>query len=425
MILWIIISIGATVLLFFVLTPAEDKLYDEYEENFADQKTDQAIKNIQKYINTQNLPIDNVEKLGPVLKKNDLSSFQIFIEGNFIYNYSYGKIIDESFADEDSYALWERKYAITFSDAEATAYTDGVSSSQFANFLFIIRILLCVLLFFILIYLGVRYILRRIKRLREDIEILETGNLEYQIRIDGRDDLTELQTGLDKMRISLKEQMDQEEYLLDSNKQLITEMSHDLRTPLTAILMYSDILRLHKFKTEEQAKEYIDKIEKKAALIKRMTDNMFEYALVGMNSEAQLEAPQKFESIFYDMLSDFAGYLSDKGYEVKSDINWPDVKIQVNTDYLSRILDNITSNIEKYADRTDAVVVSVVCSLISVDGFAGISIENKIDQAASHDESTGIGTKSMENMMRAMKGKLTVDDSDDTYSVSILFPIVK
>ena len=424
MILWIIISIIAAVALFFALTPVEDALYDEYEENFAEQKTDQAMNNVQKYIDAHNLSTDDVGKFGTVLKKNDLSSLQLFYDGLLIYNFSYGNKIDESFADEDSYALWEKKYDLTFSDVEVTAYTDGVSSSQFANFLFIIRILLSVLLFFIFIYLAVRYILKRVKRLRKDIEMLETGNLDYEIRVDGRDEITELQKDLDQMRLSLKEQIDEEEYLLDGNKELITDMSHDLRTPLTAIMMYSDILKLHKFKTPTDADEYIDKIYNKASMIKRMTDNMFEYALVGMDNEVQLEIPRSFERIFYDMLSDFTGYLTDQGYDVKSDIDWPDVKIQVNMDYISRIFDNITSNILKYADKSDSISVSVFSSILSESGFAGISVENRIDFEASHDESTGIGTKSMTNMMHAMKGKLVVNETEEMYCVKIMFPVM-
>lgn len=423
-ILWAAVSMAAAIALFFLLQFAEEGLYDMYEEKFADRKTEAAVSAVQEYITKNSLSSGDAPVLQPLLRKNDLTSFQIFMDGDFIYNYSYGNNIDEALSTEESYAKWEDSFPLVFSDGQATAYTDGVSGSAFMNFILVVRILLSFLLFFILIWVGVGYILRRLQHLAEDIRILETGSLDYEIRPDGRDEITELQKGLDAMRQSLKSQMDQEEYLLESNRELITEMSHDLRTPLTSVLMYTDLLKLHKYRNTEEADSYVQKVEKKAVQIKRMTDNMFEYALVGMNTTVALEAPEDFSSVFFDTLSDFAGYLSDRGFEVKSDLSWPSVKIRINTDYLSRIMDNIASNIEKYADRTQDVDISISCRTVSEGAYAGIAVENTVLAAASHEDSTGIGTRSMANMMHAMKGKFETEEADGMYRVKILFPVM-
>ena len=61
---------------------------------------------------------------------------------------------------------------------------------------------------------------------------------------------------------------------------MITEMSHDLRTPLTSLLIYTEILGKEAVKDPQQLMEYVRKIEKKARQIKRLSDNIFEYALI-------------------------------------------------------------------------------------------------------------------------------------------------
>lgn len=424
-ILWVGLSMAAAVALFFSLNPAQEGLYDAYESGFVVSRTDAAVATVQNYITEHQLTSEEAEQLQPVLKKNDLSSFQIYMDGMMILNYTYGRNIDSVLYSEEDYADWETRYTIQFADGDATAYTDGVSVSQFMNTFLVIRILLCFLLFFILICVGARIVLRRIRRLHEDIHMLETGNLDYAIQVDGKDGLTELQKGLDQMRLSLKLQMDQEKYLLDSNRKLITEMSHDLRTPLTSILMYAEILKMHKYKNPQQADQYIGKVEQKAAQIKRMTDNMFEYALVGMDTEADLEEPGKLGEMFYDILSDFAGYMAERGFSVQNHLSWPDVQIRVNTNYLSRVMDNITSNIEKYADKSRPVDVEAVRTTVEGKNYAGITIENTILKNASHEESSGIGTRSMENMMHAMKGLLFIKTGEDNYRICILFPEVK
>ena len=73
-------------------------------------------------------------------------------------------------------------------------------------------------------------------------KFLEGGNLDYKITVSGKNELSSLAKGLDDMRIAFKEKNDNEIQMLKANKRIITEMSHDLRTPLTSVMLYSDIL---------------------------------------------------------------------------------------------------------------------------------------------------------------------------------------
>lgn len=109
---------------------------------------------------------------------------------------------------------------------------------------------------------------------------MEGGDLDHPITIQGDDELALLATSLDGLRLTLRQQQAEEAQAAAKVKSLITEMSHDLRTPLTTLLLYTEILRHHKYETEAQQDEYLAKIDGKARQIKQLSDNLFEYALV-------------------------------------------------------------------------------------------------------------------------------------------------
>ena len=186
----------------------------------------------------------------------------------------------------------------------------------------IAEILLAVILLVVIMILGMRKPVRYIGRLKAECEILGSGDLDYQVTVQGKDELSLLARGLDNMRIALRESNEKEAELTAANRRMITEMSHDLRTPLTSLLIYTEILGKEAVKDPQQLMEYVRKIEKKARQIKRLSDNIFEYALITEETEAKLGEPQTLWSLFYDPLSEMTAYLEERGYTVELQTNW-------------------------------------------------------------------------------------------------------
>ena len=83
-----------------------------------------------------------------------------------------------------------------------------------------------------------------------------------------------------------------------------------------------------------------------------------------------MEEPDNFETLLYDLFSETCSYLEQRGFQTIFQVRWPDKKIRISTDYMMRIMDNITSNIIKYADP------SVPVKILSVDQgeMAGLKI---------------------------------------------------
>lgn len=118
---------------------------------------------------------------------------------------------------------------------------------------------------------------RRLKNLQSyirEIQILETGSLEYEITVRGRDELASMARGLEGMRKSLREQMERKEEAVRLNGKLVTEVSHELRTPLTAIKVYVEVLQGNRNKDSEV--KYLDKISAKVQELNDLADRISE-----------------------------------------------------------------------------------------------------------------------------------------------------
>ena len=213
-----------------------------------------------------------------------------------------------------------------------------------------------------------------------------------------------------------------------ANRRMITEMSHDLRTPLTSLLIYTEILGKKAAKDPRQAMEYVRKIEKKARQIKRLSDNIFEYALITEETKAELGEPQTLRELFYDPLSEMTAYLGERGYTVELR---PDTgsgserrQIRVNEEYINRIMDNIVSNIEKYADKSMPVRIETIYT----EEYGGLAFRNGIscstEDRRKTEGSTNIGLHNVEKMMKNMDGYCRVKQTECIFEIALMFPWV-
>lgn len=125
--------------------------------------------------------------------------------------------------------------------------------------------------------------------LEKEIKILEGGNLDYPITLKGKDELSSLAQSINEMRKSFIERLESEEQARVANSELVTAMSHDLRTPLTALVGYLDIIEYKKYQDQEALAKYIHSSREKAYQIKHLSDKLFEYFTVYNTEENDLE----------------------------------------------------------------------------------------------------------------------------------------
>ena len=203
-------------------------------------------------------------------------------------------------------------------------------------------------------------IITRIKRLQYDVNEISDGRLEHPIIATGADEITKLSYDIDNMRTSMLENIEKEREALQMNTELITSMSHDIRTPLTVLMGYVDIMKSDL--PPEEMKEYVLASEKTVQRLKQLSDDMFKYfRAFGKGAEGITMEEYDAPTLFEQLLTEHVLLLSESGYNVNYNIDeLLGVKSIVRTDapHMMRIVDNIFSNFYKYADIEQEIFIT-------------------------------------------------------------------
>lgn len=139
-------------------------------------------------------------------------------------------------------------------------------------------------------------------------------------------------------------------------------------------------------------------------------------------TEIPLEEAGSFSVLFYDLFSETCSYLEQRDFQIELEVEWRECLLKINMDYVTRIMDNLTSNIIKYADPAEPIVLRSVYR----EGMAGFSIQNKTASMSRKVESTGVGIVSIHSMMKKMNGVCRVwqpSQSQSLFEIEILFPV--
>lgn len=388
-----------------------------WNEEYLSREDGRQLESLQQFVRQNGLRLEDAEQLTGWVRRQAVVSIQVYRDGELYYDSDYDGYGREDFAGEAGPPPWSDLRDIAFADGDAQVLLYGFYVFRIYHYALIVELLLIFALFLSIVMLGIRREIRYIRSLSREIKILEGGGLEYPITVSGRDELTELAQGLDAMRLSFLAQNRQEKQLAQASQRMITEMSHDLRTPLTSIMLYTEILLGRKFKGEGQMMENVEKIDKKARRMKHLTDHLFEYALVAGEDRAELEGPVSLRAVLFDLLSETAAQLEHEGFQLKLDLQWEERQICFNREYVSRIFDNLTSNIVKYGRRDAPVYIRTVCR---EDG-AGFSVENRKAPLERPPESTKIGLSNIRGMMEKMNGLCLVEEEEDRFRLTLLF----
>ena len=423
MILLVISGAVALAVFYGLNTVGENVVYYYYNHsNYSAKREKNYVAELQNYVSSNELKSSDTDELSQwVTEKAVIISLWLYKDNALIFDSDYPD--NATYSSEPAYLdenNGSRFYTIEFADGEVEAGISGVFDYQLYNYASFGEMLLAFSIFILMVLIGIRKKMEYIRKLSKEIQILEGGNLEYKITVTGKDELAALAGGLNCMRESFRRQTIQEAEIVRENQKIVTQMSHDIRTPLTSIMLYTELLKKGTYKNEEQFREYIEKIERKTRRMKQLADNLFEYSLVSSDQEIELEEAENEKMLFYDLFSETTSYLEQQGYQVDFLVNWNEARLKINTDYISRILDNVTSNIQKYADKSCPVTIGSVKN----NNMEGFYFENRTAVLTDETESTGVGIQSIKNMMAKMGGRCITGMENGVFRLTLYFPCV-
>ena len=184
-----------------------------------------------------------------------------------------------------------------------------------------------------------------------------------------------------------------------------------MRTPLTSLIMYLEFAKKDSAQLAPETSGHIVNAYQKALQIKNQSDNLFAYFLLDKEQEAEPETLMAQEAI-YDLVSDLGGVLQQEGFRFRMDGELPNVYITVNLEELGRVFDNLLSNLLKYADPHEEVVLALDYS----QGRLELSLSNAIRSTDDAPSSTGLGEKIMAKLMARIHGEFDRSISGNTYT---------
>ena len=267
-------------------------------------------------------------------------------------------------------------------------------------------------------------ITKRITRLGREVTAVADGDMDRTITSEGEDEITRLCTDVEYMRSSMLENIEKERAALEANRDLITAMSHDIRTPLTVLLGYIDIMKLNSHDAEMQ--QYIEASERTALRLKKMSDDMFGYFLVyGGGIEVEVQECEA-KTLIDQMLSGHVFLLREQGYDIDFNFEREDnsflenVTVVTDPPQLMRIVENLFSNVMKYADKEKTVSVFVG---LETDEMT-IKVSNYIASNPDMAQKNGIGLRSCMKLANAMDIRFSSEEKDGVFTSLMCVPII-
>ncbi len=212
-------------------------------------------------------------------------------------------------------------------------------------------------------------------------------------------------------------------------KTAITNISHDLRTPLTAICGYLDIIKKEeKSEKSEKLSDYLAIIEDRAALMKSLTEELFKYSvIVSENGDSDPEEVV-INSVLEDSIMGHYVALSEKGIEPVVHITEKRVIRRLNRGDLARVFSNLISNALKYSDGDFAIsldddgVISFSNTAKSLDGVDVGRLFERFYTVEAARSSTGLGLSIARTLVERMGGTIAAEYSDNTLCIRIILP---
>ena len=281
-----------------------------------------------------------------------------------------------------------------------------VSLADYTEYLYydianITSIVVGVFLLILMLMLYFQNIISKISKLAKDVSMVYEVDMNTKIRTEeGSNEFSKLTRNVEQMRSSMKESLENEKAAINSNTELITSMSHDIRTPLTVLLGYIDIMK--NYSDDEIMQEYIKASESTAMKLKNLSDDMFRYFLVFSGKEIKAELIEyDAKTLFDQLLSEHVFLLREREYDVcfeHDNAVYADKKVLTDAPKLMRVVDNLFSNIYKYADKNKTIRIN---SELSSNKIC-VSIENGIADFDTEVESYGVGLKTCKKLCEAM-----------------------
>lgn len=220
-------------------------------------------------------------------------------------------------------------------------------------------------------------------KLKKATRSIKEGNLDFVLDVEGNDEFAELFQDFEDMRIRLKESAEEKILMDKENKELISNISHDLKTPITAVKGYVEGIMDGVADTPEKMDRYVKTIYNKTNEMDHLINELTFYSKIDTNRIPYTFSKLNVEDYFSDCAEEIGLELETRGIQLYY-ANYVDGNVQVIADgeQIRRVIHNIIGNAIKYMDKQKGVIQIRVKD---VGDFVQVEIEDNGKGIASKD----------------------------------------
>ena len=285
------------------------------------------------------------------------------------------------------------------------------------------------------------YVLKKLSYLSyimDGTQRIKNGDIHHKLQLIGEDNFTTLADNINNIRDGLDKAIDSQLRSERMKSELITNVSHDLKTPLTSIINYIELIKKEENISPEYLKDYVNVLDSKSKRLKVLIEDLFEASKASSgNIELNME---KIDII--QLLRQSIGELEEKLSEANLDlkINVPEDKLYVRADgrRLYRVLENLLSNISKYSLPNTRVYIDIT----EVEGRVKLIMKNISSYELNFDpeeimerfkraddsrntEGSGLGLAIARDLIKLQGGEFAIDIDGDLFKSIIEFDSIK
>ncbi|WP_338552710.1 HAMP domain-containing sensor histidine kinase [Paenibacillus sp. KS-LC4] len=294
---------------------------------------------------------------------------------------------------------------------------------------------------FILTFLILtRRIVKDLITLERGLQFITEGNLNYRVAVNRHDELGRVAYNINRMTERLEQQIVKERELEKSRMEMITGISHDLRTPLTSIIGYIELLKSESYKDKDEYSRFVQNTYNKAIHLKKLLDDLFDYTRLS-SIETKLDLKRiDVHQLLYQLLFEFEPIAQENNLQIETDIGNTPLLARIDSEKMARAIENLLMNALKYSIKPGTIRIFMKTD----KNHMTIVVENKgqpltqeqqnklfdrfykVDHSRSNDgiqASAGLGLSIARNIIELHGGTLTLDHKNSIFRFKLTLPL--
>ncbi|MDT2828668.1 MAG: sensor histidine kinase [Enterococcus viikkiensis] len=285
-----------------------------------------------------------------------------------------------------------------------------------------------------------RYRQMQLRHIINELHYIANGNYDYRIPFELRGDLSKVVDSINGLVDSTVAAIEDERAIEKSKDELITNVSHDIRTPLTSIIGYLGLIEDRQYQNTDEILKYTSIAYKKAKQMKSLVEDLFEYSKVRQPSVPVNNVSFDMVQLLEQLAADFELEAKKKEIQILVDTTESQLVMDGDTEKLVRVFNNLITNGLKYGTHADKIIIKIE----KAKNEAVITVQNngqpiprealdqlfdrfyRVDESRSQEISgTGLGLAITQNIVNLHGGYIYAQSNDDWTSFIIHLPLHK